>query len=129
MQEGKLGPRHGVALSLLREQGPLTVGRLAAELGLTLPTVSGIIADVEQAGFVERSPDPEDRRRTVVTLAPQHGKAIATWLDVATAPMARALNKLSPDERVTFLKGMALLEAELNGGQQPPPCPGRRPCP
>ncbi|MET3806292.1 DNA-binding MarR family transcriptional regulator [Nakamurella sp. UYEF19] len=128
VQEAKLGPRHGVALSLLSEHGPLTVGRLASELGLTLPTVSGIIADVEQAGFVERSADPEDRRRTIVTLLPQHDKALSTWLDGATAPMARALDKLSPGERTTFLKGMTLLEAELNDGQQlPPPCPGM-PC-
>lgn len=125
LQGTKLGPRHGVALALLREHGPLTVGRLAAELGLTLPTVSGIIADVEQAGFVERSADPQDRRRTIVTLVPDHGKAINTWLDGVTAPMARALDKLDPDERITFLKGMTLLEAELNEGQeQPPPCPG-----
>ena len=121
LREGRLGPRHGVALSLLSERGPLTVGRLAAALGLSLPTVSGIITDVELAGFVERSADPEDRRRTIVTLLPQHGEAITTWLDVTTAPMARALDKLSPDERMTFLKGMTLLEAELNA-----PVPDRR---
>lgn len=114
VQEGKLGPRHGVALSLLRAHGPLTIGQLAAGLRLSLPTVSGIIAEVEQVGFVERSTDPKDRRRTIVTLLPQHDAAVATWLDEATAPLARALVKLSPDERVTFLKGMTLLEAELN---------------
>jgi DNA-binding MarR family transcriptional regulator len=129
VQDGKLGPRHGVALSLLNEHGLLTVGRLAAELGLTLPTVSGIIADLEQAGFVERSADPQDRRRTIITLLPQHGQAIDTWLAVATAPMARALDKLSPDERMTFLKGMTLLEAELNEEQPlPPPAAGPSSC-
>ncbi len=124
--EGKLGPGHGVALSLLSEHGPLTISQLAAELGLTLPTVSGIIADVEQAGFVERSADPEDRRRTIVTLRPQRGDAVAAWLDDATAPLARALDKLRPDERVAFLKGMTLLDAELSEAQQ---LPSTRPTP
>ena len=128
VQEGRLGPRHGASLSLLRAQGPLTIGRLAAELGLTLPTVSGIVAELEQAGFVERSADPDDRRRTIVALRPQQGEAVGTWLDDATAPLARTLDKLSPDERVTFVKGMTLLEAELKQPPpQPPSCP-HHPC-
>lgn len=114
LQDAKLGPRHGVALSLLSERGPLTVGQLASELGLTLPTVSGIIAEVEQAGFVQRSADPADRRRTIVTLVPQHNKALDIWLDGATAPMARALDQLTHQERLAFLKAMTFLQAELN---------------
>ena len=121
LQDARLGPRHGVALSLLSAHGPLTVGQLASELGLTLPTVSGIIAEVEQAGFVERSPDPADRRRTIVSLVPQHNQALSAWLAGATAPMARALDKLSPDERAAFLKAMTFLEAELNDGEQAGP--------
>ena len=102
-----------MALSVLSEHGPMTVGRLAGELGLTLPTVSGIVADVERAGFVERSADPGDRRRIIVSLATPHTAALDSWLDGATAPMARALHKLSPPERITFLKAMTFLEAEL----------------
>ena len=128
VQQGKLGPRHGAALSLLRAHGPSTIGQLAAELGLTLPTVSGIIAELEQAGFLERSTDPGDRRRTIVTVLPQRGAAVASWLDDATAPLTRALNKLSPDERVTFLKGMTLLEAELKEAQGVVPPRSRGPC-
>jgi DNA-binding MarR family transcriptional regulator len=128
VQEGKLGPRHGVALSLLRAHRPLTISQLAARLRLTLPTVSGIIAEVEQVGFVERSTDPKDRRRTIVTLLPQHDAAVATWLDDATAPLARALDKLSPDERVTFLRGMTLLEAELDEANELPSPRPKRAC-
>ena len=117
VNDAGLGPRHGAALSLLREQGPMTVGCLAAALGLTLGTVSGILADVERAGFVERSPDPADRRRTIVTLAQGRREAVGVWLEGASAPMGRALDKLSPDERATFVKAMTLLEAELNSNR------------
>jgi DNA-binding MarR family transcriptional regulator len=109
-----LGPRHGATLSLLREQGPMSVGCLAAELGLTLGTVSGIVADIERVGFIERAPDPADRRRTIVTLACGQREAVGTWLEGASAPLERALDKLSPEERATFVKAMTLLEAELN---------------
>jgi DNA-binding MarR family transcriptional regulator len=117
VNDAGLGPRHGAALSLLREQGPTTVGCLAAALGLTLGTVSGILADVERAGFVERSPDPADRRRTIVTLAQGRSEAVGVWLEGASAPMERALDKLSPEERATFVKAMTFLEAELNSNR------------
>ena len=49
---------------------PATVGELASRLGLTLPTVSGVLADLDRAGLVERRPDPADRRRTIVQIIP-----------------------------------------------------------
>ena len=48
--------------------GPLTVSELASRLDLTLPTVSGVLADLDRAGLVDRQPDPADRRRTIVEL-------------------------------------------------------------
>jgi len=114
VDDAALGPRHSAALSLLREHGPLSVGRIASELGLSLATVSGIISDAERAGFVERAPDPGDRRRTIVSLAPTQRAAVSSWIDGASAPMERALDRLSPDERASFVKGMTFLEAELN---------------
>ena len=114
VDEASLGPRHSAALSLLREHGSLSVGRIASELGLSLATVSGIVSDAERAGFVERAPDPGDRRRTIVSLVPTQRAAVSSWIDGASAPMERALGRLSPDERASFVKGMTFLEAELN---------------
>lgn len=110
-----LGPRHVAALEQLRG-GPLTVGELAARLGLTLPTVSGVLADLDRAGFVERRPDPADRRRTIVRIPADQGTRIGEWLDGAAAPLARVLDKLEPSEQEAFLKAMDLLETELRGG-------------
>ena len=92
----------------------MSVGEIARELGLTLATVSGIITDTERAGFVERSPDPGDRRRTIVSLVPGQCAAVSAWIESASAPMERALDRLSPDERASFVKAMTYLEAELS---------------
>jgi DNA-binding MarR family transcriptional regulator len=108
-----LGPRHVAALQQLRG-GPVTVGELASRLGLTLPTVSGVLADLDRAGFVERHPDPADRRRTIVQVAPDKSVLIGEWLDGAASPIARVLDKLAPSEQEAFLKAMDLLEAELH---------------
>ena len=59
-----LSPRHVAALEQIRG-GPLTVGELVSRLGLTLPAVSGVLADPDRAGLVGRRPDPGDRRRTI----------------------------------------------------------------
>ena len=114
-----LGPRHIAALEQLRG-GPVTVGELASRLGLTLPTVSGVLADLDRAGFVERHPDPADRRRTIVRIPSAQAALIGEWLDGAAAPLARVLDKLAPSEQEAFLKAMDLLETELRG--QDPRC-------
>jgi DNA-binding MarR family transcriptional regulator len=107
-----LGPRHVAALQQLRG-GPLTVGELAGRLGLTLPTVSGVLADLDRAGFVERRPDLADRRRTIAAIVSAQAPLIDQWLDGAASPLARVLDKLSPSEQQAFVKAMDLLETEL----------------
>jgi DNA-binding MarR family transcriptional regulator len=109
-----LSPRHIAALEQIRG-GPVTVGELASRLGLTLPTVSGVLADLDRAGLVERRPDPADRRRTIVQVIPGQATLIGEWLDGAARPLARVLDKLSPVEQEAFLKAMDLLETELRG--------------
>src|SRR5882724_4369251 len=107
-----LSPRHVAALEHLRGD-PLTVGELAARLGLTMPTVSGVLADLDRAGLIDRHPDPADRRRTIVEIIPAQATLIGEWLDGAAKPLARVLDKLTPSEQEAFLKAMDLLETEL----------------
>jgi DNA-binding MarR family transcriptional regulator len=107
-----LSPRHIAALEQLLGS-PVTVSELAARLGLTLPTVSGVLADLDRAGFIERHPDPADRRRTIVAVIPAKAALIGEWLDGAARPLARVLEQLSPSEQDAFLKAMNLLESEL----------------
>jgi DNA-binding MarR family transcriptional regulator len=115
----QLGPRHAGVLEQLRDE-PMNVGALASTLGLSLSTVSGLLADLDRAGFVHRNADDADRRRTVVALAPAQRLVVEKWLDGSAAPLARALAKLQPAERDAFLKAMDLLEAELEVNHEVP---------
>jgi DNA-binding MarR family transcriptional regulator len=117
--QAPLGPRHVAALEQLRGD-PLSVSELAARLGLSLPTVSGVLAELDRAGFVERHPDPADRRRTIVAMTQAHRTEIVAWLDGAARPLARVLDQLDAGEQAAFLKAMSLLETELHGQS----CPG-----
>jgi DNA-binding MarR family transcriptional regulator len=114
-----LSPRHIAALEHLLD-GPVTVTELASRLGLTLPTVSGVLADLDRAGFIERHADPADRRRTIVQVIPARAALVGEWLDGAARPLARVLDQLSPREQEAFLKAMDLLESELNGSDTQP---------
>jgi DNA-binding MarR family transcriptional regulator len=107
-----LRPRPIAVLEQLLDR-PLTVGELATRLGLTLPTVSGVLADLDRAGLIERHPDPADRRRTIVQVVPAQAALISQWLDGAAKPIARVLDQLSPTEQEAFLKAMDLLDTEL----------------
>ncbi len=122
-----LGPRHVAALQQLRG-GPLTVTELASRLELTLTTVSGVLADLDRAGFVSRQPDPGDRRRTIVQINDAQSAAISAWLDGAAKPLARVLDQLAPSEQAAFLKAMDLLETELRTPEAKP-APEAKPTP
>jgi DNA-binding MarR family transcriptional regulator len=124
--QAPLGPRHIAALEQLRD-GPLSVGTLATGLGLSLSTVSGVLAGLDQAGFVQRSPDAADRRRTIASITPSARPAVEEWLDGAAAPLARVLSRLAADERAAFLKAMDMLEAELRDGGGGCPAASARP--
>jgi DNA-binding MarR family transcriptional regulator len=73
-------------LAFLRENAPVTAGRLAEITGLTTGAVTGMIDRLERAGFARRTEDPNDRRRVLVE--PTKGKDSA--LDQEFAPLMRA---------------------------------------
>lgn len=57
------------ALGIIGAVGPLSAGALATEIGLTPGAVTGMVDRLERAGLVERTPDPADRRRVVISVA------------------------------------------------------------
>src|ERR671936_1321222 len=53
-------------LDLIYRFGAMPAGRLAELTGLTTGAVTGIIDRLEKAGYVRRTNDPKDRRRTII---------------------------------------------------------------
>jgi DNA-binding MarR family transcriptional regulator len=110
--EPPLGRRHVALLAQVGTAAGQTVGELARALGLSLPAASKVTTELESHELVARSEDPDDRRRTVVDLAPRTAAGVKDWLARRDRPLERALATLTPDERAAFLKGLqALAEA------------------
>jgi DNA-binding MarR family transcriptional regulator len=109
----RLGPRHLAILAHVGSEGPRTVGEIAEELGLSLPAVSKLTRELEDAALVRRSEHIDDRRRTVVDLNALTAKQVRGWLDERNRPLAAALDALTAEERAAFLKGLAALADAL----------------
>jgi DNA-binding MarR family transcriptional regulator len=79
-------------LNILSFRGQMTAGELARETGLTTASITGVIDRLEEAGFVRRERDPQDRRRVVVRLVLE--RAVR---DVASVflPMVRDWNEMA----------------------------------
>ena len=62
-------PQLKVLLALYLD-GPQSCGALAATQGLSLPTMTGILARLERRGHLQRQRDPRDGRRVISGLSP-----------------------------------------------------------
>lgn len=57
-------------LDLLRQLGPVPAGAIGEHTGLTTGAVTRLVDRLGKAGYVERTSDPDDRRKVVVRLLP-----------------------------------------------------------
>jgi|tagenome__1003787_1003787.scaffolds.fasta_scaffold20790957_3 DNA-binding MarR family transcriptional regulator len=67
--------RHGLpagirVLSVLDEQGPLSVTQLAAAYSCSQPTMTGLVNQLLEQGWATKSPHPSDTRSTLVSPTP-----------------------------------------------------------
>ncbi|RMF35042.1 MAG: MarR family transcriptional regulator [Chlorobiota bacterium] len=77
-------------LCATRQGQALSPTSLAAELNVTAPTMSDTLAALERKGFIERKPNPVDRRGVVVQLTTQ-GEGVLERVREWDAPLRDAL--------------------------------------
>jgi DNA-binding MarR family transcriptional regulator len=111
-EQNHLGPRHVRVLMDLLIEDAQSVSRLAGRIGLSLGTTSLMVGELSRAGLVERAEDEQDRRRTIVTLHPGHRKTMQLFFRERTEPMRRALERMDPADRHTFMACWRLLAEE-----------------
>jgi len=86
-------------LRLLSEDGPQRSGDIAARLAVEAPHVTRQVQRLEGAGYVERVPDPADRRAYRIKLTAAGREAVERILDVGRLAILRALSEWAPEER------------------------------
>lgn len=96
-------------LRQLDDRDPTMVGELAEFMGVTPSTMSLNLKRLEDAGYIRRSRDPDDRRvmNVVLTEAGQRIRDRTALLDPAR--VAALLGSLRSQDRRQALEGLALL--------------------
>ena len=118
---GGLTPSQFSALAGAYLMGPVRLGDLAAREGVTPPTLSRIVGGLEDAGYVERRPDPADGRCSLIAPTEKGERTLDTIRWERTALLAERLQTLSASERRQLRDSVPLLERLLEEA------PGTRP--
>lgn len=109
-----------LALRTIEHLGPLSTKALATALSLNASTVTRQVGALENGGFVDRRPDPSDRRSSTIALTAAGRRAmggvererragiealVRAWGDGERAMLGRVLNRLNAsllhDDRAT----------------------------
>jgi DNA-binding MarR family transcriptional regulator len=110
-----LSPSMTAALATIERHGPLTPSELAHAERVQRPTATRIVARLEEAGLVQRTADPVDRRSFVIGATAQ-GEALMTKLrSRKNAFLARRLRGLGAEDMATLTRATEILEALLEG--------------
>lgn len=56
---------------IARHGGPMTAGEVSQQTELPTSTTTRVLDRLEKQGFIERSADPQDRRRVVIRVRPE----------------------------------------------------------
>jgi DNA-binding MarR family transcriptional regulator len=98
-------------LVTLEEYEPLRLSELARREAVTPPTMSRVLAALDDAGLLVRNPDPQDARSALVELSGEGRAMIERLRTERTAVLAERLDRLAPAHREALAAAVPALEA------------------
>ena len=101
-------------MDIIHRFGAMPAGRLGELTGLTTGAVTGMIDRLEKAGYVRRTNDPKDRRKTIVE--PVRNKKLERKIEMIFMPLHERMHKFlssySDSELTLLLDAMTKLIAQ-----------------
>jgi DNA-binding MarR family transcriptional regulator len=110
---GELSASQSAALTTVDCHGPLTPSEVAARERIQRPTATRILARLEESGLIARTPDPADRRSSLVATTPAGAALLVERRARRDAWMAARLDTLSPEDLATLDRAAGILERML----------------
>ena len=109
--EGDLTPSQTAVLTRLWKEGDSSASALAGAERIRPQSMAAIVAALNERGLIERTPDPEDGRRQMISLTGAGRQRAESNRQVREEWLARAIHdRYSESERRTILDALALLE-------------------
>jgi DNA-binding MarR family transcriptional regulator len=114
--DGDLTPSQTAVLTRLWKDGASSASALAGAERVRPQSMATIVAALEQRGLIERTPDPEDGRRQMISLTKAGRQRAESDRQVREEWLARAIQeRYSEAERRTILDALSLLERLTEG--------------
>jgi DNA-binding MarR family transcriptional regulator len=85
-------------LRLLFLKGVATPSELARHTGLTSGATTAMLDRLEKAGLIERRPNPDDRRGTLITPGKSSAEKVASWFESARNAQEKLISSYSESE-------------------------------
>ncbi len=98
------------ALSTLHKCGALTPGQLAAKEGVQPPSMTRVIAALEDMGYVERRPHPTDGRQAIVELSERGEAYVIDQITAREIWLDKQLAELSAEEREVLSRAAEIID-------------------
>ncbi|AJT62294.1 hypothetical protein T261_0605 [Streptomyces lydicus] len=95
---------HYAVLASLQDFGPGSQAALSGRTGIYRSDMVGVLNELAERDLVERAPDPDDRRRNIITISAQGRRHLRRLDKVLDDLHDELLAPLSPPERDQFVQ-------------------------
>jgi DNA-binding MarR family transcriptional regulator len=106
-------PSQAALLYALKVRGAMRLGDIAEALKLDASTVSRHVHQLGDREFIERGPDPEDGRASIITLTDAGRAGLKSAFEQRRAILAEALADWDPEDREQLRVQLSRLAAAL----------------
>lgn len=90
-------------LTYLDQKEVLTMSGIAQKMGHTTAAASGLVARLENLGYVMRSVSRQDRRKVMVCITPKGSALVRRIREEMVGNVVKVMHHLTPDEQRAWL--------------------------
>lgn len=97
-------PQQMVTILAVSEVGVSKVGIISKKIGVSAPTLTGLIDRLQRNGYVKRFRDTEDRRIVFVSLTKKGYSYVKKFKKIIQRRWRQILVHLTEEERIAYIK-------------------------
>lgn len=103
-----IAPHHFSVMCRLEDR-PSTPSELAEIERVSAPSMTRTVAGLDELGYVERTPDPHDKRQVIVALTDEGQQVLKDTRRKRDAWMSVRVGHLDPEEQAVLQRAAAIL--------------------